>query len=180
MRLRKAQKEKVLEWIAAGLRTDEINAKAAGFDPPFDVSRQQVDFYRKTRKTDLLAIEAVSQKNALIEGYALRENRVYKLSVLASLMERDLFGGFLWTDEVKGVGSGDIAEIVDYEEFNAAEVIQYRGVLDDIAKETGGRIQRQDITGTVGVVELTADDMAEARKKAAEFDRAILGEAEDG
>jgi hypothetical protein len=146
MRLKKAQKEQTLKWVAAGLQTDEINDKAATFDEPFEVSRQQVDYYRKTREADIRAIRSISENKALIEGYALKEHRVYKLSVLAALMEKDLFGGFLWTDQVKGVGSGDIAEIVDYEEFNAGEVVQYRGVLDDIAKEMGGRIQKTDVT----------------------------------
>jgi hypothetical protein len=88
----------------------------------------------------------VSETSALVEGYALKENRVYKLSILAALLEKDLFGGFIWTDQVKGVGSGDIAEIVDYEEFNSAEITQYRGILDDIAREVGGRVIKQDIT----------------------------------
>jgi hypothetical protein len=153
MRLRKTQKEATLTWIAEGAQTDEINARAAEFDPPFRVDRQQVDYYRKTRRVDLDAIRQVSEKNALIEGYALKEHRVYKLSLLAALMERDLFGGFLWTEQVKGVGSGDIAEIVDYEEFNAGEVVQYRGVLDDIAKETGGRVQKTDVNND-GKVEI--------------------------
>jgi hypothetical protein len=144
MRLKKAQKEAVLKWIAEGLQTDEINGLANSFDPPFSVLRSQVDYYRKTRWIDLEAISKISEKTALVEGYALKEHRVYKLSLLAALMEKDLFGGFLWTDQVKGVGSGEIAEIVDYEEFNGAEVVQYRGVLDDIAKETGGRVQKVD------------------------------------
>lgn len=146
MRLKKAQKEKVLEWVAAGLQTDEINARAAEFEPPFEVLRQQVDYYRKTREADIKAIRSVSEKAALTEGYALKEHRVFKLSILAALLEKDLFGGFIWTDQVKGVGSGDIAEIVEYEEFNAAEITQYRGILDDIAKETGGRVQKTDVT----------------------------------
>jgi hypothetical protein len=70
--------------------------------------------------------------------------------MLAALMEKDIMGGFLWTDDVKGVGSGDVAEVIDYEVFNAAEVIQYRGVLDDIAKETGGRAIRNEHTGADG------------------------------
>jgi hypothetical protein len=146
MRLKKTQKELTLKWIAAGLRTDEINDKAAEHNEPFSVSRQQVDYYRKTRDSDLSAIKSVSEINALVEGYALKETRVYKLSVLAALLEKDLFGGFVWTDQVKGVGSGEIAEIVDYEEFNSAEIVQYRGLLDDIAREVGGRIAKQDIT----------------------------------
>jgi len=146
MRLKKSQKEAVLTWIVEGVQSDEINVRAASFDPPFSVSRQQVDYYRKARKIDIDAIKSIDEKNALVSGYALKEHRVFKLSILAALMEKDLFGGFIWTDQVKGVGSGDIAEIVDYEEFNAAEITQYRGVLDDIAKETGGRVQKQDVT----------------------------------
>lgn len=154
MRLKKSQKEQVLKWVAAGLQTDEINNKAAAFDDPFDVSRQQVDYYRKTRETDIRAIRSISENQALVEGFALKEHRVYKLSILAALLEKDLFGGFIWTDQVKGVGSGDIAEIVDYEEFNAAEIVQYRGLLEDIAKEMGGRIQRQDVTSGGKVIEV--------------------------
>ncbi len=150
MRLKKTQKEKTLEWVAEGLQTDEINERASSFDPPFVVSRQQVDYYRKTRDTDIKAIRSISENTALIEGYSQKEHRVYKLSILASLMERDLLGGFLWTDDVKGVGSGPVAEIVDYEVFNKAEVESYRGVLDDIARETGGRAQKQEISGPDG------------------------------
>ena len=159
MRLKKAQKEATLAWIAEGLQTDEINGRAASFDPPFVVSRPQAMYYRKTRKQDIDAIKSVDELRALTTGLALKENRVAKLQQLAALMERDLFGGFLWTEEVKGVGSGDIAQIVDYEEFNASEVTQYRGVLDDIAKETGGRIQRADLTSDGKAIKFVNVDM---------------------
>jgi hypothetical protein len=139
MRLKKTQKERVLELIASGAKTNEINDAGKTFDPPFHVSRQQVDKYRKTRRMDLKAILRVDEKNALTAGLALKQNRVIKLQQLAALMGRDLFGGFLWTEEVKGVGSGPAAEVVEYNEFNGAEVAQYRGVLDDIAKEVGER-----------------------------------------
>jgi len=139
MRLKKTQKEAVLRWIAEGLQSDEINERAAKFIPPFTVKRDQVTYYRKTREADIAAIVKAGEQDALKEGLALKSERVKKLKQLASLMEQDLFGGFLWTEQVKGVGSGDVAQIVDYEEFNKAEVDAYRGVLDDIAKETGGR-----------------------------------------
>ena len=147
MRLKKAQKEAVIRWIAEGLQSDEINDLAAEFVPPFSVSRAQVRYYRKTRDADIKAIVAAGEQDALTEGLARRGERVKRLKQLAALMERDLFGGFLWLDQVKGVGSGDIAQIVDYEEFNKSEVDAYRGILDDIAKETGGRVQRQEISG---------------------------------
>lgn len=140
----------MIKWAAAGYETDEINKLAADFEPPFRVTRQQVDYYRKSRRVDLADIQRAGQEEALTEGLALKGERVRRLKQLAALMERDLFNGFLWLEQVKGVGSGDIAEIVEYEEFNAAEVAAYRGVLDDIAKETGGRVQRQELTGADG------------------------------
>jgi len=130
--------------------------------PPFSISRRQVTYYRKTRDADIKAMVAAGEQDALSEGLALRGNRVNKLKQLAALMERDLFGGFLWLDQIKGVGSGDAAQIVDYEEFNKAEVSEYRGVLDDIAKETGGRSQKMEHTGKDGSDLLPIDKMVAA------------------
>lgn len=168
MRLRKAQKEALLAWIAEGVQSDEINRRADEFNPPFSVSRPQVAYYRETRNADIKALQAAGEQEALSEGLALKGERVRKLKQLAALLEKDLTGGFLWLDQVKGVGSGDVAMIVDYEEFNSAEVIQYRGLLDDIAKEVGARAQRTELTGKDGgaipialtevVVEMPPDD----------------------
>ena len=150
MRLKKQQKEAVLKWVAAGLESGEIDRLAQEFDPPFTISRQSVDYYRKSRGLDIAAIVEAGEQDALSEGLAIKGERVKRLKQLAALMERDLFGGFLWLDQVKGVGSGDIATIVEYEEFNKGEVDAYRGVLDDIAKELGHRVQRQEVTGADG------------------------------
>ena len=152
MRLKKTQKEAVLRWIVEGLQSDEINERAAVFVPPFSVKRDQVTYYRKTRDADIRVLIKAGEQEALTEGLALKGDRVTKLKQLAALMERDLFGGFLWLDQMKGIGSGDIAQIVDYEEFNKAEVDAYRGVLDDIAKETGGRAQKMDHAGAITVI----------------------------
>ena len=140
MRLKKKQKELVIKLIAAGLQTDEINQQAAEFKYPFHVSRSQVAYYRETREQDINAIRKLDENKALIEGYSQVQHRVHKLSMLAALMEKDLLGGFMWLDQVKSIGSGEDSEKVEYEEFNTSEISQYRGVLDDIAKETGGRI----------------------------------------
>lgn len=151
-RLKKSQKEALLSWIAEGLESGEINIRAAEFDPPFSVTRQNVDKYRKSRKLDLAAIMQINETNALTTGYALKEHRILKLSQLAELMERDIFGGFLWTEQVKGVGAGAAAEVVEYEEFNRAEVDAWRGVLEDLAAETGGRVKKLEGTGKGGAL----------------------------
>lgn len=139
IRLRKKQKEALLQWIAEGLETDEINQRAANFRPIFEVTRAQVDYYRSTRKIDLDAIKSVGESDALRSGLALKAERVKQLQILAALLWKDLIGGFLWLDQVKGLGSGEFMQVIDYEEFNAAEVKEYRGTLDDIAKEMGHR-----------------------------------------
>ncbi len=146
MRLKKKQKEKLIEWVAEGLESGEINKLAADFAPPFSASRGQIDYYRRTRR-DAIKDKIVNGENdALNSGLALRGERVKKLKELAELLEEDLFANnLLWTDNIKGVGAGPAAIIVDYEEFNKAEIDAYRGVLDDIAKEVGERIQKQEI-----------------------------------
>lgn len=146
MRLKRKQKRELIKWVMEGLGSGEINERAAVFNPPFSVSRQQVDYYRETRQIDLAALNRITEQNAIVEGYALKEHRVYKLSLLAALMEQDLFGGLLWTDDIKGVGAGAAAEVVEIELFNKSEVDAYRGVLDDIAREVGQRVKLVDMT----------------------------------
>jgi hypothetical protein len=155
MRLEKSQRDEILKWVAEGLETDAINKRAAAFEPPFSVSRGQVDYYRKTRKVNLQELTQSSEYDALTTGLALKAERVKRLALLAGLMEEDLFGGVLWTQDVKMIGTGECQERVEFELFNAAEVSQYRGVLDDIAKETGGRVQKTDsVTEVKGQVDL--------------------------
>jgi hypothetical protein len=49
--------------------------------------------------------------------------------------------------DVKVVGTGDAAEVVDIERFNSALFTQYRETLNDLAKEAGGRVQKQEVSG---------------------------------
>jgi hypothetical protein len=130
MDLDKAQKEHLLTLIAAGLKTREINRRAGKFRKPYTVSRQQVDYYRDSRGVALKAIEADSESEALRTGHALRENRVETLNELAELMKADLLGGKLWLRRGKAAGE---------KEFNLTELKALRDLLDDIAKEVGGR-----------------------------------------
>lgn len=170
MRLKKNQKTELLKWISEGLQSDEINDRAAQFDDPFSVTRSQVQFYRDQRAVDLKAIQSASEYDALSAGLALKAERVRKLQQLAALMEKDLFGGFLWTDQVKALGSGEFMQIVDYEEFNTAEVQQYRGVLDDIAKEVGDRRAGLELTGKNGKpIETTNKKLEQAARELTEW-----------
>lgn len=147
MRLKKAQKEALLSWIAEGLQTDEINKRAAKFKPRFSVSTRLVTHYRKTRGVKLEEIQDAGETNALKTGLALKENRVAKLQLLADKMLSDLLEqDRWWLLQVKGIGQGDNFERVEYFEFNKAELDAVRGVLDDIAAEVGERVRKADLT----------------------------------
>ncbi len=147
MRLTKAQREKVLEWIAEGLLSDEIKKRAAKQKPPFTVSRQQVDYFRKTRNVSLEEIKTEGEFTALTSGLSVKENRVALLHELAEKLRADLFeGGRLWLDQAKAV----VNERYEYQEFNGAEVAQLRGTLADIADEVGERTQKMEHSGPNG------------------------------
>jgi hypothetical protein len=155
MRLKKKQREQLIAWTSEGLKTDEINERARGFAPPFEVSTQQVDWYRDRHHVKLKEIQASGEYDALTTGLALKEARIRRLQELAELLEEDLFGDRLWLDRVKAAGFMR----VDYEEFNATEVQQYRGLLDDIAKEVGHRKQSIEHSGQVDVRALSDDQL---------------------
>lgn len=166
MKLNKKQREQLLVWVAEGLESGEINKRAAKFKPAFQVTRQQVDHYRKTREVELGKIKSEDEASALKTGLALKENRVKMLQDLAELLAKDIFkDGLLWTENSKGLGSGPSWERFDYKEFNAAEVAQLRGALDDIASEVGERVKKQEVTGKDGdplIPNINLDDLPTA------------------
>lgn len=163
MKLRKAQKEAVLQWVGEGLTTDEINARAAKFKPKFKVSRSQVDFYRKSRDTKLNEIKEAGEMDALTTGLALKDKRVEVLQKLADRMVTDLLpaelkDSLLWVQQAKTVAN----EKYTYLEFNKPEVDTLRGVLDDIAAEVGDRVKKTDVTsGGEKIATLSPEQIAE-------------------
>jgi len=92
--------------------------------------------------------EAVHRREIMESGYALVWERVRALKELADRLFAELQDpSRRWVREAKVVGSGKNAREVVVERFNSAEVEQLRGVLADIAKETGGRKDIQVVTG---------------------------------
>ena len=139
--------------IAEGLTSDEMNKRAAGFVPPFSVTRQNVDNYRKRWRIRISEIRELADNAAIEEGLARKSERVSLLRRLAEHMTADLFEhNLFWVSMVKGIGGETHYERVEYQEFNSSEVAQLRGVLDDIAKEVGGRKINLDIGGKLDVV----------------------------
>ena len=108
-------------------------------------------------------------------GLAVAHERVVKLKDLAGFLEGQLYeqgedGVYhnVWLPDVKQIGSGLDAERVDIERFNAPIIEQYRGTLDDLAKETGGRKERHEVTGADGAPLVDVDAVIAALRKADE------------
>jgi hypothetical protein len=165
-KLDRAQHAQLLQWIAEGLTHQELSDLASQHNPPFSVSPQLHYFYRKSYNVDLEKLRDEQDTLALTTGLAIRAQRVKALIDLAKLLEDDLrIKELVWTTQVKGIGSGDDFERIEFEEFNAAEIQQLRGLYDDIAKETGGRVTRTDLTtagkAIKGYIGISPDDWDE-------------------
>lgn len=99
-----------------------------------------------------------AERQAVMDyGLALDYDRVNRLKRLADFLEQQIYergedGDYpnVWLPDVKQIGSGEHAERVDIERFNASLISEFRNILDDLAKETGGRKQRTEVTGANG------------------------------
>jgi hypothetical protein len=86
------------------------------------------------------AAEAGRIRGIMATGFAQPHERVAVLKELADTLLQDLRSpDKRWLRDVKGIGQGENWTQVEIQRFNAAELEQLRGLLDDIAKETGGR-----------------------------------------
>lgn len=88
------------------------------------------------------------RQQVMESGFALDFERTDELKKLAHFLIGQIYeqgeDGVhhnVWLPDVKQIGSGKNAERVDIERFNAAILTELRGILDDLAKETGGRIR---------------------------------------
>lgn len=116
-----------------------------------------------------------ARRKAIMEsGFALDYERVVELKRMAAFLsgqiyeqgEGDVYHN-VWVADVKQIGSGEFAERVDIERFNGEIFSQLRGALDDLAKETGGRKQKTEITGKdgeplllpIGIVKMPIDEL---------------------
>ena len=122
------------------------------------------EWQKRTTEYDA-QLEAAKNERAreiMQSGLSLTHERVDKLKTLADFLDGQIFEQGeddeyhnVWLPDVKQIGAGEYAERVDIERFNSAIFEQYRGVLDDLAKETGGRVNKTDLTSGGGPVPVT-------------------------
>lgn len=118
---------------------------------------------------------AARQDEILRSGFAQRHQRIQELNRLAELLRTEVWTeDARWLPDVKQIGSGKYAERVDIVRFNASLVEQYRQTLEDIAIEMGERVRGLKVSGSMGIVPMTADDLAHAKNAAQQAEQELL------
>lgn len=129
----------------------------------------------KVYDTHIEAEKTAEAQRLRTEGLAADHARIYELDKLYRALDREFDGGKgIWYSDIKVSSRGDEVEVPA---FNNALISQMRGVLDDIAKEVGGRKQRLEHSGSVDLAMLhTLSDAQLARLAAGEDPAVVLGD----
>lgn len=158
---------------------------------PQPPTRSRVTLYKWSRLFDwstrcdgydeyLKDIARIQSEHMLTTGLSTPGNRVAKLVWLAELLEEEISSGKMWLEEPKNVYVGKTRTLVWVPRYNTALVGDYRGALDDIAKETGGRRQKVDVGGEKDKpINISVDVVATAREKLAQKLRSIQERTEE-
>lgn len=123
--------------------------------------------YGWVKRSELYDVEIEREKNEchrqiMESGLALNHERVDRLKDLAHFLIDEIEQANeqgerpkVWLPDVKQIGSGSDAERVDIVRYNSPIFSDLRGLLDDLAKETGGRVIKQDVdhSGTVDLIQ---------------------------
>lgn len=137
----------IVQWLAEGLTTREMNALASAQKPPFSITPSEAYYYRVSRQIDVTQALKMRESEAFNSGFAKKENRVIALNNLGQRIYEELGReGGMWLNMVKGIGSGQDYERIEYVEFNRAQIEAFRNILDDVATELGQRVRRSDVT----------------------------------
>ena len=118
-KLTEVERSYIMTLLASGLSLREVSRKAA--EKGIRISHQNVAKYRPKIAEKLPEIIADKDESALKRGIALKEVRVQKLADMESLMYDSIY---------QRVKSGCSVE---------ALIREWRGLLDDVAKEMGDR-----------------------------------------
>ncbi|HEY3991520.1 MAG TPA: hypothetical protein VGM01_01460 [Ktedonobacteraceae bacterium] len=104
---------------------------------------------------------SAEKTKVLLTGYALMYRRVAQLNEqVEQLIAMTKDSDKVWMPDVKSIGTGPTAERVDLVTFNAQLFHEIRATFDDIAKEVGERVKKQEMKVTLPKAYLeTADEL---------------------
>ncbi len=102
------------------------------------------DAHLQKEREDLAAVE---RARVLTTGFAQQHKRIEALNALAKkLLAQAANDERLWLPDVKSVGTGPNAKRVDLVQFNEGLIREIRGCFDDLAKEMGERVKKQELS----------------------------------
>ena len=106
--------------------------------------------YDQEREAEKSAIAA----HVLRTGYANVHERVGLLDTLTRRLMDEMNDGALFLRRTKGIGYGEQYERIEERMYNHPLVDNIRGLLKDLAEETGGRTKRiaVEVTGLAGLL----------------------------
>lgn len=125
------------------LRTLEEWSRLYGWKRRLSAKRAQADAEKEARS-----------RYVMRTGYAQEWKRVEALNTLVKdllkeLAHSDTLGEpALWLKRYKQIGSGLFAEKIEERHFNGSIIKAIRGIMDDLALETGGRQKNINVTMT--------------------------------
>ena len=154
-RLTPGQRIFVYNLLADGANVAEINRAGAHYSTPFTVTSSQVTHMRERMQIKHAELAAKANMEGWSEGLAKKDERIKLLKRLAERLVQDIFPDDpakekVWLNNIKGLGSGAQFMTFDYKDFNHQEMIQLRGLLEDIAKEQGARSTKIEMTQNSG------------------------------
>jgi hypothetical protein len=107
----------------------------------------RAEAYDKEIDAEKTAANDARRREIMESGLALEHERVAELYALFAELKREFTEHGLWYTDTKLSATGMTVEV---EVFNKALIDSFRATLDDLAKETGGRKQKTEISGTNG------------------------------
>jgi len=158
----------IVSLIAAGLDDEQIIAKCEK-DKKFTVTERQITKVRYEKIDAILQMQEETEIKSSQVGLARTAARIIALIKLYNKLAHELYEeGAIWLIRKRSIRNDTGYEIVTEKDFNSSLVREMRLTLDDIAKETGGRIQLAEIKGGAGIkayVGISPDDWPDAPDK---------------
>lgn len=158
MSLTKAQRQKLLEWVAEGLRLQEINARARQDDPPWDITYSQLDHVRRSKSQRVRRIAAAAEHEALHEGLAKRARRIQEKMNRHDLLRQVIEerGQAEHMQEIEGGRTGVLvreyrgsSDLPVYK-VDTAVLKELRDLEREIAIELGQWTEKRELSGPDG------------------------------
>jgi hypothetical protein len=155
---RKPRQRKPLEWSAVQDQAFELElegrlshkAIAQNCEVPsrtLDDWRAHPDWQRRLTEARTRMIESLSTR----VGYVRKEQRIYGLALMAESARLE-YEARPWLKEERQIGydkENEMPLLMTNESYNAAAFAQFRGALDDIAKELGERGSNVKVSGNL-------------------------------